>query len=148
MGNKVPRHAFCSFSNQIMEATKDVLFYAYLTLSVAPLLPVATPIHHLCCSALRKIANICAPSESAVATATAEHNPTNTPGPFHPRRQPPTHHRLRGVAVPRPVSFAFLSSRADKVQLCFCVSVCIFRDTVLGDVRVCILTRELLLKCA
>lgn len=91
VGNKVPRHAFCSFSNQIMEATKDVLFYASLASSVAP--------HRL---SLWKIANICAPSPS-LYTPTRHSTGDSGWGVL----------RCRSTSS---LSFAFLSSSADKVQ--------------------------------
>lgn len=76
VGNKVPRHAFCSFSNQIMEATKDVLFYASLARSVAP--------HRLCPCSLENRKHLC--------PVTIFIHPT--------RHSTGDRQRLRGFAVP------------------------------------------------
>lgn len=64
--------AFCSFSNQIMEATKDVLFYASHTTptilypcraaaATATTTPLPPPSHHI---TFLKFSNICVPSST------------------------------------------------------------------------------------
>lgn len=137
MGNKVPRHAFCSFSNQIMEATKDVLFYAYLTLSVAPLLP-ATPHPPL----LSEKSQTSVPHQSQQwQQQQSTIQPTPQDHSTRVDRHPPT---TTGWGVLRClVLFHLRSYRREQTRFsCVFVSLCVFFVILYSVMCVCVFIEE------